>query len=203
MKKLHLGCGNDYMEGYVNLDTSRNVKADVYFDLESCGLNHMLPFEDDTFEEIQANHLLEHITNILPLMQELYRIAKPDCVFFIRVPYGATRSAFDDPTHIRYLYPTSFMYFGQPAYWRADYNYLGDWRVEEVGLTIHPKIAERLRNSGIDLPFAVDHLNNIVQEMLCAMIAVKPARARDATLQEPIQPTIEILKEDGTLNFDE
>ena len=68
---------------------------------------------------------------------------------------------------------------------------------------VHPRIEERLRTSGINLEFAVDHLNNIVQEMLCVMIAIKPMRAKDAALQEPIQPTIEILKEDGTINFGE
>lgn len=194
--KLNIGCGQDFLDDYINLDISRNVKADTYFDLESCGLNHTLPFEDNSFEEIQANHILEHIEHILPLMQELYRVAKPDCLFLIRVPYGATRSAFDDPTHVRYLYPSSFIYFGQPAYWRADYNYHGDWKVDEVGLTILPHIAERLQSSGIELPFAVDHLNNVVNEMVVALRAVKPSRLRSSDLQELIRPSIVVLTDE-------
>lgn len=193
--KLHIGCGKDYMEDYVNLDKSKDIKADVYFDLESCAEGARLPFDDDTFEEIFAAHTLEHIENILPLMQELYRVAKHECVLLIRVPYGATASAFDDPTHVRYFYPSSFMYFGQPAYHRADYGYTADWRVEEVGIYIHSKIMERLRNSGIGVEFAIHHLNNVVHELVAALIAIKPARERNPELIHTVHPIVQVVEE--------
>lgn len=194
--KLNIGCGHDYKDGYVNLDSSRDVKADVYFDLESCSDNNRLPYDDNTFDEIFAAHILEHIHNILPLMEELYRVAKPECVFLIRTPYGASSSAFDDPTHVRFFFPTSLLYFGQPAYWRADYGYRGDWRVEEVGLFIPSALEERMRNSGVDLAFAVHHMNNVVNEQVAALIAVKPMRERDPELQERIQPVIQVIPSD-------
>ena len=37
-------------------------------------------FDDDTFDEMLALHVVEHIRNPLAAMQELYRIAKPGCV---------------------------------------------------------------------------------------------------------------------------
>lgn len=191
--KLHIGCGQDYKDGYCNLDRSPDVRADIYFDLETCSAINQLPFEEDTFDEIFAAHTLEHITNILPLMEELYRVAKPGCVFLIRVPYGSTASAFDDPTHVRQFFPTSLLYFGQPAYWRADYGYRGDWRVEECGLFVRDFVKERVCQGGMPLEFAVHHLFGIVDELVAALIAVKPRRAREAALQEIVKPVIEII----------
>ena len=198
MKKLHLGCGHDYMQGYINLDRSHDVKADVYFNLETCQRKE-LPFDDNTFDTILAYHLLEHIHNILPLMQELWRVAAPGCLFLVRVPYGASSSAFDDPTHIRQLFPLSFFYFGQPAYHRADYGYFGDWKVEEIGLTVTKQLATKLQEAQIDLTFAINHLHNIVHEMLVALSAVKPARERNLELDTFPTPVVQILNEDGTL----
>jgi hypothetical protein len=182
MNKLHLGCGHDYMDGYINLDSSRDVRADVYFNLEACKKKR-LPFIDNTFDEIQANHLIEHIHNILP----------------IRVPYGASASAFDDPTHIRQLYPLSFFYFGQPAYHRTDYGYRGDWQTEEIGLTVLPQLAQKLNQAEIDLGFVINHLHNIVHEMLVALTAVKPARPQELDAQKFPKPIIQILNEDGSI----
>jgi SAM-dependent methyltransferase len=195
--KLNIGCGHDLLDGYVNLDRSDAVGADVVFDLEACKKRKKLPFEDNTFDEIFASHILEHVKNILPLMEELYRVAKPDCHFLIRVPHGGTATAFDDPTHIRQFYPTSFWYFCQPAYARADYHYRADWKVEQIILTVHPRLSEKLERAGIDLSFAIDHLQNIVYEQLAIMTAVKPARPVD-TETEPVRPVLQVLTEDGT-----
>lgn len=192
MTKLHIGCGLDYKEDYINLDKSPDVKPDVIFDLEKISSTNPLPFEDDTFDEILAAHTLEHIHNILPLMAELHRVTKAEGVLLLRVPYGASASAYDDPTHCRQFYPPSLLYFGQPTYWRADYGYRGDWRVEECGLLIPKYIQERLDSLGIDIRFAVQHMFNIVDEMVAALICVKPVRARDVKLIDTIKPVIEI-----------
>lgn len=194
-RKLNIGCGHDYLEGYINLDRSSDVKADTYADLETCA-DTPLPFPDDHFDEILASHIIEHIHNILPLMQELHRIAKPGAYLILRTPYGSTASAFDDPTHIRYLYPSSYWYFGQPAYSNADYGYKGDWDLEEVGLTVHPLVAKKLEDAGIALEFAVPHLNNIVHEMIASLKCVKPARPPDISDMKPIKPFIKVLTEE-------
>lgn len=55
MKKLHLGCGKNYIPGWVNVDMFSSVKADVYADIAA------LPFERGSFELVYASHVLEHV----------------------------------------------------------------------------------------------------------------------------------------------
>jgi len=55
MKKLNLGCGEDYKEGYINLDILDNEFVDVIHDLNK----FPYPFKDDEFGEIYIHHVLE------------------------------------------------------------------------------------------------------------------------------------------------
>lgn len=68
--KLNLGCGKDKKEGYVNIDSSDEVKPDKIWNLEKTPF----PFRENSVEEIIAEHVLEHIKNFIPLMHELRRI---------------------------------------------------------------------------------------------------------------------------------
>jgi len=47
--KLNLGCGDDYKDGYVNLDWNKNARADLYHNLNQIPY----PFPDNTFDEIE------------------------------------------------------------------------------------------------------------------------------------------------------
>ena len=62
--------------GGVNLDAVELPGVDTVTDLELCRENP-LPFEDDRFDEFLLSHVIEHVQNTLPLMQELHRIATP------------------------------------------------------------------------------------------------------------------------------
>lgn len=60
--KLHLGCQEKYLPGYVNIDlppsehTAQEVKADLYADVRD------LDYESNTIDEIRSHHLLEHFS---------------------------------------------------------------------------------------------------------------------------------------------
>lgn len=106
MEKLNLGCGKNYKEGFVNLDSNRAVKVDVYADIEKG-----LPFKDNTFDYIYASHILEHINNLTGLMQEISRVCKNKAKIKIICPYFASASAYQDPTHVRFFTLKTFNYF--------------------------------------------------------------------------------------------
>lgn len=64
-----------------------DVKADI------CNL----PFEDNAYDFIICNHVLEHIPNDLKAMQELYRVLAPGGTAILQVPYEKDRAhTFED-----------------------------------------------------------------------------------------------------------
>lgn len=77
MKKLHIGCGYDKKEGFVNIDISKKVNPDMVVNIE-----RGLPFEDNTFEYIYSKNALEEIKpqNWEFVLKEINRVAKPGCI---------------------------------------------------------------------------------------------------------------------------
>ena len=66
-----------------------DVKADI------CDL----PFEDNTYDVILCNHVLEHIPNDTKAMQELYRVLKPNGMAILQIPQDLNReTTFEDNT---------------------------------------------------------------------------------------------------------
>ena len=64
-----------------------DVKADI------C----QLPFEDNSYDFIICNHVLEHIPDHLQAMRELYRVLAPRGTAILQVPYEADRATtFED-----------------------------------------------------------------------------------------------------------
>lgn len=178
---LNLGCGKHPIDGCVNIDMpTENAAAikgvDHYIDLDRPDLH--LPW-DERVDGIFGSHVLEHITNTLPLMDELYRVAKPDARAVFKTPYGSSDDAWENPTHIRPMFVGSWGFFGQPHYWREDYGYHADWQLETLELTIDDHYIGQLGTLW-------DHLRygrNVVKEMTAVLRANKPARAADRTLQ--------------------
>ncbi len=120
-KKLNLGCGQDYREGWVNLDISSTVGADVVHDIEKLPF----PFADGTFDEILCNDIIEHV-EYLPIMKELYRIMAEGGVITIRVPHFTSRNNFIDPTHIKQFSIQLFDYFVENSYLAERHRYQFD-----------------------------------------------------------------------------
>ncbi len=88
MKKLHLGCGLDYREGWVNVDS--HAKADVKWDLNK----FPYPFKENTFDYIYCSQIIEHLDPLEKVMEELHRILKKGGKVEIKVPYFRSSSAF-------------------------------------------------------------------------------------------------------------
>lgn len=79
--KLHLGCCNRYLPGYVNIDIKGRT-ADVLADIRK------LPYEDASVDEIYTSHVLEHFGRheFLGVLREWYRVLKPGSYIYIAVP---------------------------------------------------------------------------------------------------------------------
>ncbi len=81
--KLNLGCGEDKKEGYVNVDFHDHVQPDVVHNLNQLPY----PFPDNSFELVEAFHILEHLDRPFEIMKELHRIMKPGGLLHIKVPH--------------------------------------------------------------------------------------------------------------------
>lgn len=104
-KILNIGCGFKHIPGAINIDSSTIAKPNLILDLEK----DILPFEDNSVDEIHAYHILEHIKNIISLMNECYRVLKTDGKMFIEVPQN--EGTWADPTHTRAFSKLSFRYY--------------------------------------------------------------------------------------------
>src|SRR5262245_8385571 len=98
--KLHLGCGRNALPGWINVDRAELPSVDVVADLDACR-TVPLPWPDGSVEECALLHVIEHLRDPLPLMQELHRVAAPGALLTIRTPHGGSDDAWEDQTHVR------------------------------------------------------------------------------------------------------
>lgn len=104
---LDVGCGMRKKLGAVGIDINPRSDADVVHDLNVVPY----PFVSNYFDEIWCDNVLEHLDNIIKVMSELYRIAKPSAKVTIIVPFFSHRQANTDPTHMHFFGLHSFDYF--------------------------------------------------------------------------------------------
>jgi SAM-dependent methyltransferase len=189
--RLNVGCGRNILDGWLNLDVAALPGVDLVCDLETVG-SAPIALPDDSVERFLLSHVIEHVRDTLGLMQELWRVAMPDAIAVVRVPFGGSDDAWEDPTHVRPYFVNSFAYFAQPTYWRADYGYRGDWQPEKVSLAV-----DKARCAGMTRPELFARIRtgrNWVKEMVCELRAVKPRREPDRALQGA--PRIQIVRAD-------
>ena len=80
--KLHLGCGDQYFEGYVNIDFRKTPATDVV-----CGIKK-LPYPDGSADAIELYHVIEHLPrHDLPVaLGEWNRVLRPGGKLIIECP---------------------------------------------------------------------------------------------------------------------
>jgi len=82
MLKLNLGCGGDYLEGWVNIDAYHQGRVDERYDITN------LPYEENTVDEIKAFHIIEHFPWSVANrnLRNWYRVLKPGGRLWLETP---------------------------------------------------------------------------------------------------------------------
>src|SRR5262245_24866501 len=115
--KLNLGSGlrpKPREEGWVNLDKFQLPGTDLVFDLDTIGRPHLLthtilPFHNEQFSYIHAEDVLEHVSDIVAVVNELWRVLQPGGTLWIRGPDARyPEQVWADPTHRRAFALRSF-----------------------------------------------------------------------------------------------
>ncbi|MDO8667787.1 MAG: methyltransferase domain-containing protein [bacterium] len=107
IKKINLGCGDKKNPGFIGVDRIKTAAADIVHDLDIMPY----PFDDNSVDEVIADNILEHLTDVIAVMEELRRICKNGAIIKISLPYYKSSGAFSDPTHKHFFTENSFQYF--------------------------------------------------------------------------------------------
>lgn len=94
LKVMHIApeqCFHKKFKNQKNLDYTTgdlvSPIADLHFDL------HKIPLDDNQYDVIFCNHVMEHVKDDLQCMKELYRIMKPGGWGILQVPIDVTRNS--------------------------------------------------------------------------------------------------------------
>ena len=186
--KLNLGCGQNLKEGYTNVD--KFGEPDVKTDLEC----FPWPFEDSSVDEIELNHVLEHLGQtpdiFLNIMKEMYRISKNQAVIKITVPHPRHDDYMNDPTHVRPITPVLMSLFSKQK--NREWAEKGqansplalfldvDFEITSLEQRLDEAVSHKLEKKQItesQLPEMARSFNNIVREFYIELKAVKPSES--------------------------
>ena len=119
MKILDLGCGKRKLDGAVGVDISADTDADVVHDLN----RFPYPFVADEFDAVNADNVIEHLDDVIKVLEELHRITRNGAGIKIIAPFFRSHYAFIDPTHRHFFTVRSFDYFDPEKEFNALYKY--------------------------------------------------------------------------------
>lgn len=149
--KLDLGSGPNKKEGFIGVDKYKMKGVDVVCDLGKA----KWPWKDNTVDEVNCTHFLEHLTNFngkwerTHFFNELYRVMKKGAVATIAIPHWCSQRYYGDPTHCE---PFSEM---------AIYYLSREWRNSQA-----PHADIKWNKNGYDCNFEVNCWYNLRQDLM-------------------------------------
>jgi len=178
--KIDLACGQNKNEGYFGIDIVPGPNVDAVVDLEQ----FPWPIESESAEDIICSHYVEHTTDLMKFMNEVYRILKPGGKIKIIAPYYTSMRCWQDPTHKRAISDATFLYYNKN--WRevnkldhypitCDFDYTYGYDMDPMWASKH----DEARN------FAISHYWNIVND-IHVVLTKRPAENKpvDSELQQ-------------------
>lgn len=135
---LNLGCGRKHEPSAVNLDVTSDTNPDVVHDLNVMPW----PFESDRFDVVLMYDVLEHLHDVVAVMEEVHRVCRPGAVVRITVPHFSSANTFTDPTHRHQFSALSFAYF--TAEHPLSFYTRKHYRRRRVDILFHPSITNKV-----------------------------------------------------------
>lgn len=187
--KLNMGCGFKKFSDHWNVDVESKCNPDEVLDFEVTPW----PYEDNFFEKITADNILEHLgqnpkvfTNII---KEMYRVSKDGAVWSICVPHHRCDLFWDDYTHVRVLTPKTFMMFDQKFNYSTIERKLSestfgiyhgvDLEVTDVNYNVIPMWKQQVSEGMLgtrELDIKLNTLANVVETVNIFIKVHKPGR---------------------------
>lgn len=104
---LDIGCGRNKFPGATGIDCAAAGDHDVAHNLE----RFPYPVDDDAFDVILLANVIEHVRNVVGLMEEIHRVGSGGADVIISTPHFSSLYSYQDPTHVRHMALDSMDYF--------------------------------------------------------------------------------------------
>ncbi len=107
LRTLDVGCGGTKQKPTsYGVDLHAAAGVDVLADV-----TRPLPFADRSVDRVYAVHVLEHVLDLVSVMDELHRVLADDGVLHVLSPHWQSIAAVADPTHVKPLDVQTFKWF--------------------------------------------------------------------------------------------
>lgn len=144
-RHLDLGCGtkprNPYQRDQLfGVDIRDSISAEGAEIRRANLALEGIPFPSNYFDSVSAYDFFEHIPRVLPttdstrfpfieLMNEVWRVLRPNGRLYASTPMFPHPMAFQDPTHVNIMTRNSHIYFTRPELLARMYGFIGDFKV--------------------------------------------------------------------------
>ncbi len=167
---LELGCGRTKHPFAVGIDRVALPGVDIVHDLNQLPY----PFPDNTFDQVYAIHVIEHLDSILGVMGEIHRITRPNARVVVITPHHSDAISWQDPTHKWHLNSYSFSYF-DPSY-HTNYYTTARFRI----ISRHTELASIWKTLGLQYLINLDNrrpsmrfIRKLWEQHLCYVVRGK------------------------------
>jgi len=121
-KVLDVGCGNRKVPGAIGIDIANIPGVDIVQDLNELPWGD---FNNETFDIIFMNDILEHLNDPIEVLKESHRLLKPNGKLYIRIVYWNHKYSYSDPTHKHAFSEITFKFFiGEMRPYYMDYQFI-------------------------------------------------------------------------------
>jgi SAM-dependent methyltransferase len=91
LQVLHVAPEACFINRFEKLHGAQYITADIESPLAKVKMDiHQIPFQENTFDVVLCNHVLEHVNDDIQAMQEICRVLKPGGFAILQVPFFGT-----------------------------------------------------------------------------------------------------------------
>ena len=161
-RTLDVGCGNDKIPGAIGIDLFAGPQIDIVHDLDRTPW----PVETSAFDVIRLWSVVEHLRDLVAVMEEVHRVGRPGATVLIGTPHFSSANAYTDPTHVHLLSGRFLDYFIEGTEMSGHYGFYSTarFRLLERRVTLSPFWA-RLRITRL-----MNRMLPVYETYLCGII---------------------------------